>query len=84
MPTLTIRNVPEALHEALKERAKRNRRSVNQEVIAELSDAAGGGQEDAKRNRAMEMIALAAKLRKELKHTLSADEIRAAIDDGRR
>ena len=37
MATLTIRNLPEQLHETLKLRAKRNHRSVNQEVIAELS-----------------------------------------------
>ena len=37
MATLTIRNLPEELHDTLKRRAKRNHRSVNQEVIAELS-----------------------------------------------
>ena len=37
MATLTIRNLPEELHDTLKIRAKRNHRSVNQEVIAELS-----------------------------------------------
>jgi len=33
--TVTIRDVPEDLHEILKLRAKRMRRSANQEVIAE-------------------------------------------------
>ena len=84
MPTLTIRNVPDDLHVALKERAKKNRRSVNQEVIAELSEAAVGSQQEDKGNRAMQMIALAGELRKELQRTLSAEEIRAAIDEGRR
>lgn len=84
MPTLTIRNVPEELHQALKERAKKNRRSVNQEVIAELGEVAGGSQEEGKRNRAMQMIALVGELRKELQGTLSAEEIRVAIDEGRR
>lgn len=37
MATLTIRNVPEDLHRALKKRAKQNRRSLNQEAIAELT-----------------------------------------------
>jgi plasmid stability protein len=37
MATLTIRNLPEELHHTLKLRAKQNHRSVNQEVIAELS-----------------------------------------------
>ena len=83
MPTLTIRNVPDDLHEALKERARKNRRSVNQEVIAELSEVAVGDQEMGKRNRAMQMIALAGELRKELQRTLSPEEIRVAIDEGR-
>ena len=51
MPTLTIRNMPDALHEALKERAKKNRRSMNQEVIAELSELAEEGHDESKRNR---------------------------------
>jgi plasmid stability protein len=84
MPTLNIRNVPDDLHEALKERARKNRRSVNQEVIAELSEVAGGVLDGGKGKRAMQMIALAGELRKELQRTLSADEIRAAIDEGRR
>ncbi len=84
MPTLTIRNVPDELHAALKERARKNRRSVNQEVIAELSEVAGGSEEEGKRGRAMHMIGLAGELRKELQRTLSVEEIRTAIDEGRR
>jgi plasmid stability protein len=84
MPTLTIRNMPDALHEALKERAKKNRRSMNQEVIAELSELAGESHDESKRNRAAQMIALADSLRRELQRTLSAEEIRTAIDEGRR
>jgi plasmid stability protein len=37
MATLTLRNVPDDLYAALKESAKRNRRSLNQEAIAELA-----------------------------------------------
>jgi plasmid stability protein len=84
MPTLTIRNMPDAVHEALKERAKKNRRSMNQEVIAELSALAGESHDESKRKRAFQMIAMADSLRKELQRTLSAEEIRAAIDEGRR
>ena len=36
MAILTIRDVPDELHQRLKEQAKLNRRSLNQEVIAEL------------------------------------------------
>jgi plasmid stability protein len=38
MATLTLKNVPDDLYAALKESAKRNRRSLNQEVIAELAE----------------------------------------------
>ena len=34
MPTLTIKKVPEALYDKLKERARRHHRSMNGEVIA--------------------------------------------------
>ena len=33
MPTLTIKNVPEEVHERLKEQADRHRRSMNSEAI---------------------------------------------------
>jgi plasmid stability protein len=36
MPTLTIRGVPPELHEKLKKRAERHRRSMNNEAIAIL------------------------------------------------
>ena len=37
MVNLTIRNLPDELHRKLKERARSNRRSMNQEAIAELA-----------------------------------------------
>lgn len=33
MATITLKNVPEDVHAALKQRAKRNKRSLNQEAI---------------------------------------------------
>jgi plasmid stability protein len=39
MPTLTIKRVPEELHERLKKRAERHRRSMNNEVITILERA---------------------------------------------
>jgi len=33
MPSLTIKNIPEGLYRRLKQRAARNRRSMNNEVI---------------------------------------------------
>src|SRR5262245_4017991 len=40
MPTLTIRNVPERVHQALRRRAAENARSVEAEVRALLESAA--------------------------------------------
>jgi hypothetical protein len=57
---------------------------MNQEVIAELCELAGESHDESKRNRAFQMIAMADSLRKELQRTLSAEEIRAAIDEGRK
>ena len=38
MPTITIRNVPEALHQRLKARAKAHRRSLNAEALTVLDE----------------------------------------------
>lgn len=39
MATLNVKNVPEALYEKLRDRARRNRRSIAQEVLHTLSQA---------------------------------------------
>jgi len=39
MPTLTIKNIPNDLYEALKRQAERHRRSINSEVIVCLERA---------------------------------------------
>jgi plasmid stability protein len=39
MPTITVRNVPEAVHRHLKRRAEEHRRSLNQEVLWVLEEA---------------------------------------------
>lgn len=84
MANLTIRNLPNEVHERLKYHAKRNRRSLNQEVIAELGLGLGMSNDGAKMERVRQMIALAKELRAELGSPLSAGEIRAGIEEGRR
>jgi plasmid stability protein len=89
MATLTIRDLPEYLHLRLKDRARRNRRSLNQEVIAELAeiDSAGsgvGGKEEHLQVRAEWMLRKATELRKPVKGFLSAAEIESAKREGRR
>jgi antitoxin FitA len=39
MPNMNVKNLPKDLHRRLKERAKRNHRSLNSEVIACLQEA---------------------------------------------
>jgi plasmid stability protein len=39
MATLTLRNIPDELHALLKESAKRNRRSLNSEILIRLESA---------------------------------------------
>lgn len=83
MATLTIRNLPDDLHAALKKRAQMNRRSLNQEVIAELSVATGRSRADEARLRWEEANALVDEMRKGMKGFMTAREIDAAIQDGR-
>jgi plasmid stability protein len=39
MATLTLKNIPDALHALLKESAERNRRSLNSEILIRLESA---------------------------------------------
>ncbi|MCF6311002.1 MAG: Arc family DNA-binding protein [Verrucomicrobiales bacterium] len=80
MKTLTIRGLPDEVHGRLKKRAKANRRSLNQEVIAELAREYEVEERKAKVER---IIASADRFRAGLKRTLSAEEIREAIEEGR-
>ena len=41
MPSLTLKDLPPKLHGALKKRAQRNRRSLNQEALYCLEQATG-------------------------------------------
>jgi plasmid stability protein len=89
MATLTIRDLPEYLHLRLKDRARRNRRSLNQEVIAEIAeiDYAASGvvrEEEHVQTRAEWMLRKATDLRKPVKRFFSAGEIESAKQEGRR
>lgn len=88
MKTLTIRGVPDELHEALQVRARLNRRSVNQEVIAELAGKDGPLNEEAeavrKRKRAERILAEVERIRGGMTRFLSASEIDEGISKGRK
>lgn len=85
---MTIRNLPENVHALLKERARRNRRSLNQEVIAELS-AVPDSKDDAarlaeSRERMRRVTAEIDGIRERMTGFMSGPEIDAAIEEGRR
>ena len=88
MATITIRDLPEDLQLMLKQRARRNRRSLNQEVIAELaevnaSETLGVEEQQRVRLRAEWMVKKAAELRKPIKRVLSGRDIDSAKREGR-
>jgi antitoxin VapB len=56
MPTLTLRDVPQALHAWLKRQASAHRRSVNQEAIALLEAVRGTLPERASKLHADELL----------------------------
>jgi len=49
MATLTLKNVPEELVRRLKDEARRNRRSLNQETLARLEGSLGRRPRDVER-----------------------------------
>jgi len=74
MPTLVVKNMPEALHERLRRRARDNHRSMTQETIV-LIERGLAAPED-KPFRLPPIVKLKG-------GPLSADEIEAAVADGR-
>jgi plasmid stability protein len=86
MATLTIRNLPADLHARLREQARRNRRSLNQEIIAELARAAGESEADRvaiARERVRQAIRETETIRTGMKRFMTAKEIDEAIGEGR-
>lgn len=81
--TLTVRNVPADLHELLKARARLNRRSLDQEVIAVLDE----GLASQEASRAAEVARILSEIeedRARMPQFLSAREIDESIEAGRR
>lgn len=83
MATLTIRNLPKELHEALKIRAKRNLRSLNQEVISELRQVVAVETSEEKNARVEREISEINELRSRAQGFLTAEEIDEAKWAGR-
>lgn len=87
MANLTIRGLPDEVHARLKESAKSNRRSLNQEIIAELIGFGSDFEADRDKyiregmRRANDEIN---RIRAKMKRFMATEEIDAAIDEGRR
>lgn len=83
MKTLTIRDLPDSLHAALKERARRNRRSLNQQVIAELGRTEAFETDEEQASRVEWEIRQVAELRSRATGFFTAEEIDSAKKEGR-
>jgi plasmid stability protein len=79
MATLTIKNIPEPVYEALKLRARGNRRSINSEVIVLIEQAVGLGPLPV-----ADILAETRLLREKTAHYQATDsEIEGWINEGR-
>lgn len=79
MAAITLKSLPPSLHRALKSRAARHKRSLNQEVIAVLEESFA----PARRLDVDAMIAKTRALRASLKFTASPEEIDRFKREGR-
>ncbi|MEJ0001178.1 MAG: Arc family DNA-binding protein [Verrucomicrobiota bacterium] len=71
MPSITLKAIPKSVHSALKARAKRHKRSLNQEMIAVLEESVA----PSRKVDVEAMIARAKRFRESLKFTTTAEEI---------
>ncbi|HIP73825.1 MAG TPA: Arc family DNA-binding protein [Anaerolineae bacterium] len=69
MATLTIKNVPDNVYERLKQQAKKNRRSINNEAIVILENVLPPQQHDVEK-----ILEEARKIRKLTAHYVLTDE----------
>ena len=79
MVTITIKNIPERIYERIKAQAKVNHRSINGEILSILEQAVSLPPIDvqATLERARKVRELTAS------YTITADEIKKMIDEGR-
>jgi plasmid stability protein len=79
MATLTIKNIPDAVYEQLKQRAARHRRSINSEIIVCLEKVLGSRSVDP-----ATFLASLRALRKNMSSVFVTEEdLRAAKEEGR-
>jgi plasmid stability protein len=80
MTTITIKNIPPVLYERIKQKAKVNRRSINNEIITILEQ----GLAIRTQAEVSELLESARKIRElTARYTLTDEEIEKAINEGR-
>jgi plasmid stability protein len=77
MASLTLKDIPAGLHEQLRQRAARNRRSLSQEALACLEQATAGERVDPD-----QLLARARRLRAGVKR-VSSHDLRTWVTQGR-
>ncbi len=78
MPTITVKNIPEDVYERIKEQAKRNRRSINSEIIMLMERAVMSYRIDPE-----EILESARVIRESLNFVATEEEINRAKNEGR-
>ena len=78
MATITVKNIPEDVYERIKEQAKRNRRSINSEIIMLMERAVMSYRIDPE-----EILESARVIRESLNFVATEEEINQAKNEGR-
>lgn len=78
MPNITVKNIPEPIYRKLKNQAKAQHRSMNSEIISCLERSV-----EPTRVSPDEILQQARLMREKIRGSLSAEEIRDAINQGR-
>lgn len=81
MATLTLHNIPDALHDALKRQARTHHRSVDEEAVAVFEQALP--KEPSREEEVARIIAETNEARSRMKRFMTDEEIEAAKDEGR-
>jgi plasmid stability protein len=78
MATITVKNIPDDVYERIKEQAKRNRRSINSEIIMLMERAVMSYRIDPE-----EILESARVIRESLDFVATEEEINRAKNEGR-
>ena len=77
MVNFTVKNMSAKIHKFLKSQAKKNRRSINSEILALLEERCR------EKERVADFLKAADDIRNSLDFTTTPEEIDRAIDEGR-